>query len=84
MEESGLNTEADPQLQSVLPLITKRWPDYAEKIAEAIRDFYQVRGGLSETHKPAVNSTSMRKNNEGYAEMIFFLQAEDDIRYGIS
>lgn len=48
MEELKQQTAEDPQLQTVLGFIRHGWPEYMEKVPESVRDFYQVRGELSE------------------------------------
>lgn len=48
MKEIKQHTAEDLQLQTVLSFIRHGWPEYIEKMPETVRDFYQVRGELSE------------------------------------
>lgn len=48
LEEIKQHTENDPQLLTVLYFIRQGWPEYLEGVPESVRDFYQVRGELSE------------------------------------
>lgn len=42
------HTVTDPQFQVVRQFIQSCWPDYESKIPVTVRDFYQLRGELSE------------------------------------
>ncbi|KAI4890200.1 hypothetical protein NFI96_001996, partial [Prochilodus magdalenae] len=42
------STVSDPQLQAVRSFIRSGWPEYLDSVPESARDFYQVRGELSE------------------------------------
>ena len=48
MREIKQHTGDDQQLQIVLGFIRNGWPEYIEKVPESVRQFYQVRGELSE------------------------------------
>lgn len=48
MAELRQHTENDRQLKMVIGFIRNGWPDYVGKLPEVVKDFYQVRGELSE------------------------------------
>lgn len=48
MTELKQHTYNDTQLQIVIGFISNGWPEYCEKVPEAVRVIYQVRGELSE------------------------------------
>lgn len=69
MDVIRINIESDNQLQSVLWFIRNGWPEYAADTPEAIKEYFQLRGGLSDfnglvvRNKRIVTPTCMRKES---------------------
>ena len=48
MAEVRQQNANDRQLQTVIGFIRSGWPDFESKVPESVKDFYKVRGELSE------------------------------------